>query len=98
MSAFNLVSTAWIPVVRASGRLQRIRPAALANEIATDPVVDVEFARPDFRCATIEFIIGLLTVAYPPRDNWAAAWMTIRFPAGEAPANTLPRHGSVDEI
>jgi CRISPR system Cascade subunit CasA len=74
MGAFNLISSAWIPVVRASGQLDHIRPTDLTNGIATDPIVDIDFVRPDFRCATTEFIIGLITVAYPPRDNWAAAW------------------------
>ena len=74
MTGFNLVSTAWIPVIRASGRRDQIRPAHLTNEIAVDPIIDINFARADFRCATTEFIIGLLTVAHPPRDNWAAAW------------------------
>jgi CRISPR system Cascade subunit CasA len=81
MSGFNLVSTAWIPVIRASGRRDRIRPAHLTDEIAIDPIIDIDFARADFRCATTEFIIGLLIVAYPPRDNWAAAWKQPPSPA-----------------
>ena len=66
MTAFNLVSTAWIPVIRVvRGRASRIRPAHLTEGIAVDPIIDIDFARADFRCATIEFIIGLLTVALP---------------------------------
>jgi CRISPR system Cascade subunit CasA len=74
MSAFNLVSSPWVPVLRASGRRDRIAPSYLTDGIGTDPIADVDFARADFRYATIEFIIGLLTVAYPTRDNWVSAW------------------------
>jgi CRISPR system Cascade subunit CasA len=74
MSAFNLVSTAWLPVVRASGQRERIRPGHITSRLAIDPIVDVDLARADFRCATIEFLIGLLTVAYPPGDDWGARW------------------------
>ena len=76
MSTFNLVSSAWLPVIRASGRRERISPAHLTDGLAVDPIVDIEFARADFRCATIEYLIGLLTVAFPPRDDWAARWIS----------------------
>jgi CRISPR system Cascade subunit CasA len=76
MNTFNLVSSAWLPVIRASGRRERISPAHLTDGLAVDPIVDIEFARADFRCATIEYLIGLLTVAFPPRDDWAARWIS----------------------
>jgi CRISPR system Cascade subunit CasA len=74
MSSFNLVSSAWLPVIRASGRRERIEPGRLTEGLAADPIVDVDFGRADLRCATIEFLIGLLTVAYPPGDDWVAQW------------------------
>jgi CRISPR system Cascade subunit CasA len=74
VSGFNLVSTAWLPIIRASGQRDRMQPAHITDQITNDPITDIDFARADFRCATIEFIVGLLTVAYPPRDNWPAAW------------------------
>jgi CRISPR system Cascade subunit CasA len=61
-------------VIRASGRRERVQPAHITNDLAIDPIADVDFARADFRCATIEFLIGLLTVAYPPGDEWGAGW------------------------
>jgi CRISPR system Cascade subunit CasA len=75
------VSTAWLPVVRASGQRERIQPGHITNRSAVDPIVDVEFARADFRCATIEFLIGLLTVAFPPGDDWTARWTRPPSPA-----------------
>ena len=74
MSAFNLISSTWLPVIRASGQLDQIQPAHLTDGLRTDPIVDLHFARADFRCATMEFLIGLLTVAYPPGDQWGKRW------------------------
>ena len=71
---FNLISALWLPVVRASGQRQHIRPADLTTTIDSDPIVDLDFTRADFRCATLEFLIGLLTVAYPPGDDWETRW------------------------
>jgi CRISPR system Cascade subunit CasA len=71
---FNLISAPWIPVIRESGRRDRIQPARLTDEIDTDPIRDLDFPRPDFRCAALEFLIGLLTVACPPCDDWKARW------------------------
>jgi CRISPR system Cascade subunit CasA len=73
---FNLISTRWILVIRASGRRDRIRPADLTDRLDSDPVIDVDFPRADFRCAGLEFLIGLLTVACPPFDDWGPRWMS----------------------
>jgi CRISPR system Cascade subunit CasA len=72
--AFNLLTEAWLPVIRASGRGSPVRPDHLTDRIADDPILDLDFPRPDFRCATLEYLIGLLTVACPPRNNWNAWW------------------------
>ena len=37
---FNLIAIPWIPVIRASGRRDRIRPAGLTDEIDTDPILE----------------------------------------------------------
>ena len=71
---FNLISTPWLPVIRTSGRRLRIRPADLTEGIDADPIIDVDWPRGDFRFATLEFLIGLLTVACPPRDDWSGWW------------------------
>jgi CRISPR system Cascade subunit CasA len=73
-NTFNLIAIPWIPVTRASGRRDRIRPAGLTDGIDTDPILDLDFPRADFRCATFEFLIGLLTVAYPPSGDWGERW------------------------
>jgi CRISPR system Cascade subunit CasA len=71
----DLISTPWLPVVRASGRRERVEPSKLTDQIDTDPITDLDFPRADFRCSTLEFLIGLLTVACPPSDDWAAWWI-----------------------
>ena len=71
---FNFISAAWLPVIRASGRGDRVRPDELTDLIGDDPIVDLDFPRPDFHCATLEFLIGLLTVACPPGNDWDARW------------------------
>jgi CRISPR system Cascade subunit CasA len=71
---FNFITEPWLSVVRASGRGARVRPAGLTDLIDDDPIVDLDFPRPDFHCATLEFLIGLLTVACPPCDDWDPRW------------------------
>jgi CRISPR system Cascade subunit CasA len=53
-----------------------IAPSAIAATGTDNPVVALEWPRPDFRLACLEFLIGLLTVAYPPTGNraWTAAY------------------------
>jgi CRISPR system Cascade subunit CasA len=73
----NLVTDAWLPVKRASGRRDVIRPAQIVEGIAEgDPVVSPDWPRADFRIATLEFLIGLLSTAAPPKDHsdWCDGW------------------------
>jgi CRISPR system Cascade subunit CasA len=71
---YNLISALWLPVVRASGLREHVRLADLTTAMDTDPIIDLDFPRADFRCATLEFLIGLLTVACPPGEDWEAGW------------------------
>jgi CRISPR system Cascade subunit CasA len=70
----DLVSASWLPVIRASGQREHVRPADLTDRIESDPIVDLDFPRADFRVAALEFMIGLLTVACPPGDDWGERW------------------------
>jgi CRISPR system Cascade subunit CasA len=73
-NTFNLISARWIPVTRASGQRDKIRPEEITQGIDGDPIVDLDFPRPDFRCAALEFLIGLLAVACPPDADWVRLW------------------------
>lgn len=76
----NLLTDAWIPVLRA-GRPTRIRPAEIADAaISADAIA---WPRADFLVAQLEFLIGLLATACPPADHeaWLEGWTTPPDPA-----------------
>jgi CRISPR system Cascade subunit CasA len=70
--AVSLIDRPWLPVRRADGTSLHIRPAEITSEIATNPIVAIEWSRPDFDAAAREFLIGLLATAFPTRrgDEW----------------------------
>ena len=70
---FNLLLERWLPVRRHDGTRETIAPAAITDRIDTNPVVALDWPRADFRLAGLEFLIGLLATACPPRD--AHAWL-----------------------
>jgi CRISPR system Cascade subunit CasA len=77
--AFSLLTDAWLPARRASGRTFIIRPCDITTDIDADPIVAFDWPRPDFRIASLEFLIGLLATACPPVDDdegWAGWWET----------------------
>ena len=80
---FNLLTAAWLPARRRSGRLDVIRPAQIAESLDDDPVLAIVWPRPDFRIAAIEFLIGLLSTFAPPADEeaWQDRWQTPPDPA-----------------
>ena len=73
---FNLLTEAWIPVCRASGARLSIRPSQVTEAHDSDPVVALDWPRPDFRIAGLEFLIGLLATACPPTGQhaWIESW------------------------
>ena len=75
--AFNLIAACWLPVMRRDGQRERVRPADITSRITENPVVAIDWPRPDFRIACIEFLIGLIATACPPgRDEeaWIEGW------------------------
>lgn len=74
MAPFNLIRDQWIPVATRSGERLLIRPADLTA--LADPAAEILWPRADFRAATLEFLIGLLTTACPPEGNsdWRIWW------------------------
>lgn len=60
----NLITNAWLPVVRLSGARTVVRPQDLTSQFQTDPIIALGFARPDFNAAVTEFLIGLVSLAY----------------------------------
>ena len=62
----NLLEDAWIPVKRKSGKSDIIAPWQITD--TDDPVLSLHAVRPDFNGALLQFLIGLLQTAMPPKD------------------------------
>lgn len=69
---FNLLDERWIPVRRRSGMQEKIAPWEMTNNYLSDPIVDLDFFRPDFNGSMIQFLIGLLQSTAPAKteDDW----------------------------
>ncbi len=68
-ASFSLLSKAWLPVLRADGARQWIRPAEITSGAVGNPVTAFAWGRPDFDAASREFMIGLLATACAGRCN-----------------------------
>jgi CRISPR system Cascade subunit CasA len=77
---FNLIDDPWLPVRRLSGGRETVRPGDLTSGFVDDPMRDpilaLDFPRPDWNAAVTELLIGLLAVVMPPvsTDAWAESW------------------------
>lgn len=60
----NLLSDAWIPAFR-NGRTVAIRP----DQIAEPDIAGLAWPRADFNLACLELLIGLVSMADPPKDE-----------------------------
>lgn len=64
----NLITTAWIPVRRQKRRdTEYICPWQLTEGHDTNPIVAVDFPRPDLSSSVVTFLIGLLQLALMPQ-------------------------------
>jgi CRISPR system Cascade subunit CasA len=70
----NLVTSRWLAVRRSSGERVFVAPAEIFD--ASDPVVALDFPRPDWNAAIAELMIGMATLAFRPRDarDWRSLW------------------------
>lgn len=76
--SYNLITSPWIEVTRASGTTHFITPAQITDAHDHDPVIALNYPRADWNAAVTEFLIGLLYVALQPRglEDWAKAFIT----------------------
>ena len=65
MPVLNLLTDAWLPVRRLRSGAGVISPAQLTEALDDDPVIAIDWPRPDFRIATLEFLTGLLATVCP---------------------------------
>ena len=72
----NLLTDDWLPAVRRGTGPCLINPSRITENHAEDPVIAIDWPRPDLRIATLELLIGLLATAFPPggRDDWLRKW------------------------
>ncbi len=64
--SFNLLEERWIPVICRDGLPRNIAPW----ELTTSPEpVSLDIPRPDFQGAMMEFLIGLVQTAMPPKNT-----------------------------
>lgn len=85
---FNLISARWLPCRRASGARVWIAPHEITSNFVDDPILALDFPRPDWNAAVTELLIGILSATMPPvdADEWAAAWFEPTAPEALAKA------------
>jgi len=66
---FHLLHDSWIPVVRKNGDSDIIAPHQITSDYDSNPVIDLNASRPDFNGALIQFLIGLIQTASPPKSE-----------------------------
>ena len=88
---FNLIHEAWLPVRRASGQGLWLKPADITGDLSGDPIVALDFPRPDWNAAVTEFLIGLFTCVLAPEDEKAWRKHCLEPPSPEALAEKLER-------
>lgn len=73
---FNLISDSWLPVRRLDGTHEWITPAQITSDFKANPILALDFPRPDWNAAVTELLIGLLATVAPPLDtrDWAERW------------------------
>ncbi len=89
--AFNLLASPWLEVRRASGVRTVIRPCDLTSRFNDDPILALDFPRPDWNAALTEFLIGLCALALAVEDAAAWAGYFIEPPAPERLTDGLAR-------
>lgn len=79
---FNLIAARWLPCRRATGARVWIAPNEITSDFATDPILALDFPRPDWNAAVTELLVGLLSATIPPEDadQWAELWLSPPLP------------------
>ena len=72
----NLLKDSWLPVIRQDGTREKVAICGLLDGYESNPIVDLEAPRPDFRNAIYQLLIGIVQVAAAPEDEeeWAELW------------------------
>lgn len=66
----NLITTPWIPVRRRKSRsTEYINPGQLTEGHEDNPIVAIDFPRPDLSSGVVIFLVGLFQLAMTPGNN-----------------------------
>lgn len=71
--AFNLLTEPWLEVRRKDGLRETISICDIVTNFDSNPIISLNFPRPDWSAAVTEFIIGVIYLAMAPKheDEWA---------------------------
>jgi len=75
----NLIKDPWIWVIRKDGTRHKIAPIQMNAQYKTNPVLRVDFARPDFSAMATQFLVALMQTYFAPLEE--NAWQkNLRYP------------------
>lgn len=66
MTNLNLISDPWFSVRRSSGRRELVAPWGLTGDVGSDPILALDYPRPDLASSVTQFLVGLLQAAMTP--------------------------------
>jgi len=74
----NLIKDPWLPIVRKDGTKEKIAIHQLLDSYDTNPVMELEAPRPDFKNSLYQLLIGIVQVSAMPEDeeDWAEFFET----------------------
>lgn len=72
----NLIKDTWLPIIRKDGSREKIAIHKLLDSYSTNPVMELEAPRPDFKNALYQLLIGIVQVSAMPEDeeDWAESF------------------------
>lgn len=65
----NLIKDPWIWIQRRNGTRQKISPIQITSQYESNPVIRVDYVRPDFSAMITQFFIGLIQTFFAPANN-----------------------------
>lgn len=70
----NLLTSPWLEVKRQNGEKEFVSISELTSNFDTNPIIALDFPRPDWNAAVTEFIIGVFFLIWAPKSTseWAA--------------------------
>lgn len=90
----NIITSNWLPVLRADGQRDIIAPW----QISEPDLLRLDYYRPDLQCGMLEFLIGLVQTCYPPDDVNSLRRQEKRPPAPDELRHAMSQHAAAFEL